>query len=132
MNFKPLQTYRANDWFTGGTQVYKVTSVNERQVTFRIISSELDGESDRRETYDIRKDENGFNYVLLYEYKGYENRLYADRKIHRIFDVAGNPAGVEAFENFEDALSYGKEKLDLFSIKNMETDELEYSNFLDY
>jgi hypothetical protein len=132
MNFKLLQTYKVTDWFTGGTQTYKVTSVNERQVTFKVISNELDGISDRTETYDILKDKNGFNYVTLYEYKGEENRIYADRKIYRICNTIGYPIGHDDFETFEEALEYGKKNLDLFTIKNMETDEIEYSNFLDY
>jgi hypothetical protein len=53
-------------------------------------------------------------------------------KPYRIYGVDGHPIGHDEFKTFEEALEYGKTVLDLFTIKNMETDELEYSNFLDY
>ena len=48
-----------------------------------------------------------------------------------IYGVDGYPTAHE-FPTAEEAIQYGKNELDLFTIKNMETGEIEYSNFLDY
>jgi hypothetical protein len=50
--------------------------------------------------------------------------------MYRIYGVDGDPKPCDDFTTLEEAVSFGKKYYDLFSVKNMETKNLEYSNFI--
>ena len=78
IKFLPGQRYIVTDWFTGGRAVYTVEETGGGKVTFTLSGIELDGEYTGRETFNIKRDPDGSESVLLYEYKGYELRIYAE------------------------------------------------------
>ncbi len=76
--FKAGQGYTFTDWFTGGGSFMTVKEVVNRKVTFDVNRSEADGSFKATEAYDILFDEEkNSQYVLIYEYKGKEARVYA-------------------------------------------------------
>lgn len=75
--FEIGQVYDTVDWFTGGTCVRKVKDRTDTSLIFEIQRHELDGDHKGVEEYDIYIDEDGNEYVLLYSYKGSENRITA-------------------------------------------------------
>lgn len=78
--FAKGQRYNNTDWFTGGTAVYEVTQVDNNRVTFSVSRNEPDGSFSMQESFDIQKDNTGAESVLLYEYKGHENRICAEAR----------------------------------------------------
>lgn len=48
-----------------------------------------------------------------------------------IYGVDGYPTPYE-FQTLDDAIQFGQNELDLFSVKDMTTGYIEYSNFLAY
>lgn len=75
--FEVGKIYRTTDWFTGGIHIYKCTERTGDTVTLAAVYYEMDGmHIIQPETFEIQKDEK--EYVVLYCYKGHENRIYAD------------------------------------------------------
>jgi hypothetical protein len=50
--------------------------------------------------------------------------------MYRIYGEDGYPKPVDDFLELENAIIFGKMVYDLFSVKNMKTGNLEYSNFI--
>ena len=51
--------------------------------------------------------------------------------MYRIYGVDGYPLGIDDFESLDAAVKAGMEiHGDLFSVKNMDTGDIEWSNFL--
>ena len=71
------QEYTYSDWFTGGEQRIRVASREGKKITFDVISVEADGTHKSAEEYQIDIDGYGNESVLIYEYKGHENRIKA-------------------------------------------------------
>lgn len=77
LQFKVGNTYSVSDWFTGGTHRYKCISKSDNTVRFSVIQDEMDGVHSMGEKEFQIQVESETEYVLIYEYKGHENRLYA-------------------------------------------------------
>lgn len=75
--FEVGSKYTNTCWFSGGSSEYTVVSRTENTVTFSQLANELDGVHNTELTYDVNVDENGIEYILLYEYHGHENRIYS-------------------------------------------------------
>jgi hypothetical protein len=75
--FKKGQNYANNCWFTGGMTLYTVTGRSENEVYFVTESHEADGTHTSEEKHLIDRDDAGNESVLIYEYKGHENRIVA-------------------------------------------------------
>ena len=69
--------YDNTDWFTGGQAVYTVSRRTAKKVYYTVKRWELDGHHTGRESFDIETDEDGNEFVTLYEYHGHSNRIYA-------------------------------------------------------
>lgn len=65
-------------WFTGGESVYTVSRRTANKVYFTVNRHEIDGDHSGRESFPIEQDENGNEFVTLYEYHGHYNRIYAE------------------------------------------------------
>lgn len=76
-HFTVGDTYISTCWFTGGTTRYTVTNRTDSEVTFCPVHHEIDGVHEgESETFQLKMD--GENeYVVIQEYHGEENRLYA-------------------------------------------------------
>lgn len=64
--------------FTGGSHMYKVISRTENILSCERIYYEIDGTHKGTEDFEIHKDENGKEYIILWTYKGEEGRHYAE------------------------------------------------------
>ena len=83
--FEVGQEYEKVCWFTAGVGYYTVKARDDKSVTFTIGRHELDGDHDcEDETYKLKLDENGNEYITLFEYGGHENNIRAG------FDDYGN------------------------------------------
>lgn len=72
------EEYESVCWFTGGVGYYTVKAKDDESVTFSIGRHELDGDHQcEDETYELKYDDDGNEYVVLYEYGGHENRIRA-------------------------------------------------------
>lgn len=71
-------TYSYTDWFTGGQIAMMCQSISEdrNRIVFKVCDWEVDGLHYRTENFELLND-NGNEYVLIYSYKGEENRLRA-------------------------------------------------------
>lgn len=69
--------YTTVDWFTGGIMKYRCIGRDEKNALFQVLDKEVDGVSIREERYEILHDSERGEYVLIYEYRGHENRLYS-------------------------------------------------------
>ncbi len=71
-------TYRYTDWFTAGkiSMMCQSISENRKQIEFKVADWEIDGLHYRTEKFELLSD-NGNEYVLIYSYKGEENRMRA-------------------------------------------------------
>lgn len=78
--FKENDTFTSTCIFTGGRHNYKVVSRTETVLHCEGIYHELDGIHKVPEDFEIHKDENGREYIVLWTYKGEEGRHYADGK----------------------------------------------------
>ena len=103
--FRTGQTYSYTDWFTGGLQRLIVTGREERGVSFKTESHEADGDFSSAEVFDIEQDTDGNESVLIYEYKGHENRLIAE-------EVTREQAYAEYYRLATKPVGDGKPKLD--------------------
>ena len=103
--FRTGQTYSYTDWFTGGLQRLIVTGREERGVSFKTESHEADGDFSSAEVFDIEQDTDGNESVLIYEYKGHENRLIAE-------DVTREQAYAEYYKLATKPVGDGKPELD--------------------
>lgn len=76
--FEVGQEYESVCWFTGGVGYYTVKAKDDKSVTFSIGRHELDGDHQcEDETYKLNHDDNGNEYIVLYEYGGHENCIRA-------------------------------------------------------
>jgi hypothetical protein len=76
--FEVGQKYESVCWFTGGIGLYTVKAKDNKSVTFGVGHHELDGDYEGEdETYKLKHDDNGNEYVVLYEYGGHENCIRA-------------------------------------------------------
>lgn len=76
--FQQGKQYSTNDWFTGALHIYRCISRTETTVKLSAVFYEKDGDHEiQPKTFDILND-NGREYILLYEYKGMQNRIYAE------------------------------------------------------
>lgn len=76
--FEVGQEYESVCWFTAGVGLYTVKAKDTDSVTFSIGRHELDGDHEcEDETYKLKHDDNGNEYIVLYEYGGHENCIRA-------------------------------------------------------
>lgn len=75
--FEQGQKFENTDWFTGGEAVYTVSRKTKNKVYFTVYRWELDGEHNCKESFDIERDEDGNEFITIYEYHGHYNRIYA-------------------------------------------------------
>ena len=76
--FKIGQEYESVCWFSGGIGYYTVKAKDNDSVTFSIGRHELDGNHEcKDETYKLKYDDDGNEYITLYEYHGKENNIWA-------------------------------------------------------
>ena len=76
--FEVGQQYESVCWFTAGVGLYTGKVKDDESVTFSIGCHELDGDHQcEDETYKLKYDDDGNEYVVLYEYGGYENKIRA-------------------------------------------------------
>ena len=76
--FKVGEEYESVCWFSGGIGYYTVKAKDDESVTFSIGRHELDGDHDcKDETYKLKYDDDGNEYITLYEYHGEENNIRA-------------------------------------------------------
>ncbi|MBO5609108.1 MAG: hypothetical protein J5929_01870 [Eubacterium sp.] len=78
--FNEGDEYLMNDWFTGGTAIYKVKDRTDTSVIFTVYRHELDGEHECNEEYDITIDEDGNEKVILFTFHGTDCILEAEIK----------------------------------------------------
>ena len=64
--------------FTGGCHMYEVVSRTETVLHCERVYYEIDGTHKGTEDFDIHKDEDGKEYIVLWRYKGEEGRHYAE------------------------------------------------------
>ncbi len=65
-------------WFTGGTGRYICVSRTDEDVTFSPTYYEADGiHKVAKETFPIKTNRDGIEYVVVQSYRGEENRMYA-------------------------------------------------------
>jgi hypothetical protein len=67
--FKVGQKYVHYDWFTGGQIFFEVDSVKCNKVRLLTKDHELDGDHTRAEEYEIKKNDNGDEYIVLFTYR---------------------------------------------------------------
>ena len=75
--FKVGQKYTWVDWFTGGCSRYTVKERTDTQVILSEYRTEMDGEYEFTQHYNIHKDDNG-EYIVMCQYHDEEGRLYAE------------------------------------------------------
>lgn len=75
--FAKNQSYRSTCWFTGGVQSFLVVDRDDTSVLFNVSHMESDGLYQTEERFDVRKDSDGNEYVVLYVYEGHENVICA-------------------------------------------------------
>ena len=73
------QSYVHFSWFTGGRMLYVVDAIKDGKVFMNTEDVELDGVHNRVESYDIQVDENGNEFVVLFNYRGADCKIYADK-----------------------------------------------------
>ena len=76
--FKPNDTFTSTCIFTGGSHNYKVISRTENVLHCERVYYEIDGTHKGTEDFEIHKDENGREYIILWSYKDAEGRHYAE------------------------------------------------------
>jgi hypothetical protein len=62
--------------FTGGSHEYKVVSRTDTELKCESFYCEMDGIHKVTEAFEIHKDEDGREYIVLWEYKGEQGRHY--------------------------------------------------------
>lgn len=72
------QRYEWTSWFTGGVSYLTVKEIKNSKLTFSEYRMEIDGEYEIEESFDIAKDENGDEYIVMCEYRGEISKLYAE------------------------------------------------------
>ena len=76
--FEVGQRYELVCWFTGGVGNYTVKAKDDEYITFSIGRHELDGDHEcEDEKYQLKYDDDGNEYIVLYEYCGHENNIRA-------------------------------------------------------
>lgn len=75
--FAVKQQYTVTDWFSGGQSTYTVKSIKGDQITFAVVSHELDGTFKSTEKLTITIDENGNEQVVLFTYADEVCRIMA-------------------------------------------------------
>lgn len=78
--FKINDTFESTCIFTGGSHEYKVISRTETVLHCERIYYEIDGTHKGIENFEIHKDENGKEYIVLWTYRGEEGRHYAEQE----------------------------------------------------
>lgn len=76
--FKIGQEYEWVNWFTGGVSYLTVKKIKNSKLTFSEYRREIDGEYEKEELFNIAKDENGDEYIVMCEYRGEIGKLYAE------------------------------------------------------
>ena len=66
--FEIGQAFCSTDIFTGGIQEYIITNRTETEIFCNVLRNELDGTHTGEETFEIHTDDNGNEYVVLWEY----------------------------------------------------------------
>lgn len=64
--------------FTGGIHSYKVASRTEKVLKCERVYHEIDGTHTGTENFEIHTDENGKEYIILWEYKEHKGIHYAE------------------------------------------------------
>ena len=80
MMFEVGQEFETTSIFTGGSHIYKIVSRTETVIHCERVYYEIDGTHKGTEKFDVHADENGREYIVLWEYQGAEGREYADGK----------------------------------------------------
>lgn len=75
--FEIGQTFCSTSIFTGGTQEYIVTKRTEREIFCNVLRHEIDGTHTGEETFEIHTDDNGDEYIVLWEYCGHHGIISA-------------------------------------------------------
>lgn len=76
--FEEGQEYESVCWFTGGVGYYTVKKRTDKEITFTIGRHELDGDHKcEDETFELKFDKHGNEYITLYEYGDHENNIRA-------------------------------------------------------
>ena len=68
--FKVGYEFTSTCIFTGGHHNYKVVSRTEKELKCEGIYNEVDGIHKVNETFEIFKDDNGIEYIVVWEYHG--------------------------------------------------------------
>lgn len=77
--FRIGQNYSRTDWFTGGTTLFVVKSIENATITMNITRYEIDGVHQQTESFTIETDDNGNERILVTEYAGEKGYIYAKR-----------------------------------------------------
>ena len=64
------QKYSYCSWITGGQIFYEVDSIKSDKVKLKTTDYELDGTHNRFEEYEIQRNEDGDEFIVLFTYKG--------------------------------------------------------------
>ena len=75
--FRIGQNYSRTDWFTGGTTLFVVKSIENATITMNTTKYELDGVHQQIESFSIETDENRNERILVSEYAGEKGYIYA-------------------------------------------------------
>lgn len=75
--FNVGQQYHNICWFTGASCIMEVFALQKNSVTFTVTRTEADGIHTCLEEYHIDHDSEGNESVLIYDYHGKENRIFA-------------------------------------------------------
>ena len=81
--FKVGGTFERSCIFTGGSMMYEIVAINNKEMTTKCIDFEIDGTHERLETFEIKTNNIG-EYITLWSYKGEEGIMQAG------FDLWGN------------------------------------------
>lgn len=76
--FKVNDIFKSVCIFTGGSHMYKVISRTKTTLQCERIYYEMDGIHKGTEDFEIHKDENGREYIVLWEYKDHKGIHYAE------------------------------------------------------